>query len=140
MNVCVLQAQQMTMQAIAIQQQMLSSFPPAAPAPQSPPSQPYHAPSPVSRHVNTQHVYKSDIQYSLGRNTSSAVIPVNTSFFLQPREREESPYKSAAVQRKTSMFYTLRGKLTSKDVLCAASGCFSCWVLKDAQEKNNGIL
>ncbi|XP_027140664.1 unconventional myosin-XV [Larimichthys crocea] len=58
-------AQQMTMQAIAIQQQMLSSFPPAAPAPQSPPSQPYHAPSP-------------------------------------PREREESPYKSAAVQRKTS--------------------------------------
>ncbi|KAE8282979.1 Unconventional myosin-XV Unconventional myosin-15 [Larimichthys crocea] len=39
-------AQQMTMQAIAIQQQMLSSFPPAAPAPQSPPSQPYHAPSP----------------------------------------------------------------------------------------------
>ncbi|XP_026210607.1 unconventional myosin-XV [Anabas testudineus] len=32
-------AQQMTMQAIAIQQQMLSSFPPVAPAPQSPPSQ-----------------------------------------------------------------------------------------------------
>ncbi|KAM9844223.1 unconventional myosin-XV [Aulostomus maculatus] len=32
-------AQQMTMQAIAIQQQMLSSFPPAAPAPQSPPFQ-----------------------------------------------------------------------------------------------------
>ncbi|KAM4531771.1 unconventional myosin-XV-like [Odontesthes bonariensis] len=31
-------AQQMTMQAIAIQQQMLSSFPPVAPAPQSPPS------------------------------------------------------------------------------------------------------
>ncbi|XP_024920291.1 unconventional myosin-XV, partial [Cynoglossus semilaevis] len=34
-------AQQMTMQAIAIQQQMLSSFPPATPAPQSPPS-PHH--------------------------------------------------------------------------------------------------
>ncbi|XP_078807147.1 unconventional myosin-XV [Oryzias latipes] len=32
-------AQQMTMQAIAIQQQMLSSFPPVAPAPQSPPTQ-----------------------------------------------------------------------------------------------------
>ncbi|KAM9745591.1 unconventional myosin-XV isoform 1-T1 [Menidia menidia] len=38
-------AQQMTMQAIAIQQQMLSSFPPVAPAPQSPPSyQHAHAP------------------------------------------------------------------------------------------------
>lgn len=52
---CVSQAQQMTMQAIAIQQQMLSSFPPVAPAPQSPPSQPYaysqqrsHTQSPVS--------------------------------------------------------------------------------------------
>ncbi|KAI9518350.1 hypothetical protein NQZ68_038218, partial [Dissostichus eleginoides] len=32
-------AQQMTMQAIAIQQQMLSVFPPAAPAPQAPPAQ-----------------------------------------------------------------------------------------------------
>ncbi|KAM7372264.1 hypothetical protein PAMP_009444 [Pampus punctatissimus] len=35
------------MQAIAIQQQMLSSFPPVAPAPQSPPSQHYsHTSSP----------------------------------------------------------------------------------------------
>ncbi|XP_047427282.1 unconventional myosin-XV [Mugil cephalus] len=33
-------AQQMTMQAMAIQQQMLSSFPPVAPAPRSPPSPP----------------------------------------------------------------------------------------------------
>ncbi|XP_069005770.1 unconventional myosin-XV [Embiotoca jacksoni] len=47
-------AQQMTMQAIAIQQQMLSSFPPVAPAPQSPPSHHYthlpqssHTPSPT---------------------------------------------------------------------------------------------
>ncbi|KAK2833709.1 hypothetical protein Q5P01_017598 [Channa striata] len=47
-------AQQMTMQAIAIQQQMLSSFPPVAPAPQSPPRQHHtysqqrpHAPSPT---------------------------------------------------------------------------------------------
>lgn len=55
----VLQAQQMTMQAIAIQQQMLSSFPPVAPAPQSPPSQHHHAhlphgsdtASPVSKHT-----------------------------------------------------------------------------------------
>lgn len=57
---CVSQAQQMTMQAIAIQQQMLSSFPPATPAPQSPPS-PHHiqtqqrsyTPSPVSTHTHT---------------------------------------------------------------------------------------
>ncbi|XP_036068960.1 unconventional myosin-XV [Oryzias melastigma] len=47
-------AQQMTMQAIAIQQQMLSSFPPVAPAPQTPPShhptqskQRSHTPSPT---------------------------------------------------------------------------------------------
>ncbi|KAM6957849.1 unconventional myosin-XV [Aplochiton taeniatus] len=43
-------AQQMTMQAMAIQQQMISSFPPATPAPQSPPthSQPRsHTPSPT---------------------------------------------------------------------------------------------
>ncbi|XP_028311141.1 unconventional myosin-XV isoform X2 [Gouania willdenowi] len=47
-------AQQMTMQAIAFQQQMLSSFPPVAPAPQSPPSyhhthrpQRSHTPSPT---------------------------------------------------------------------------------------------
>ncbi|XP_068434504.1 unconventional myosin-XV [Clinocottus analis] len=57
-------AQQMTMQAIAIQQQMLASFPPVAPAPQSPPSH-QHTTSPT-------------------------------------KEREESPYKSAAVQRKIS--------------------------------------
>uniref|UniRef100_A0A8C4DJE3 Myosin XVA n=1 Tax=Dicentrarchus labrax TaxID=13489 RepID=A0A8C4DJE3_DICLA len=55
-----LSAQQMTMQAIAIQQQMLSSFPPVAPAPQSPPSQQHtplpqhsHTPSSVSKHTHT---------------------------------------------------------------------------------------
>ncbi|XP_029292905.1 unconventional myosin-XV [Cottoperca gobio] len=63
-------AQQMTMQAIAIQQQMLSVFPPVAPAPQSPPSQHYtHLP----------------------QHTTSPTT-----------ESEESPYKSAAVQRKIS--------------------------------------
>ncbi|XP_075879690.1 unconventional myosin-XV [Nelusetta ayraudi] len=40
-------AQQMTMQAIAIQQQMLSSFPPITPAPHSPPIQHHRSPSPV---------------------------------------------------------------------------------------------
>lgn len=55
---CVLQAQQMTMQAIAFQQQMLSSFPPVAPAPQSPPSHHTnipsrsHTPSPVSERAS----------------------------------------------------------------------------------------
>ncbi|XP_038551772.1 unconventional myosin-XV [Micropterus salmoides] len=66
-------AQQMTMQAIAIQQQMLSSFPPVAPAPQSPPSQHHHAHLPH------------------GSDTASP-----------NKESEESPYKPAAVQRKTS--------------------------------------
>ncbi|XP_072225685.1 unconventional myosin-XV [Leuresthes tenuis] len=42
-------AQQMTMQAIAIQQQMLSSFPPVAPAPQSPPSHQHTHMPPRSR-------------------------------------------------------------------------------------------
>ncbi|XP_067334406.1 unconventional myosin-XV isoform X2 [Channa argus] len=67
-------AQQMTMQAIAIQQQMLSSFPPVAPAPQSPPSQP---------HTYTQH-------------RSHTLSPT--------KESEESPYKPrpAAVQRTIS--------------------------------------
>ncbi|KAM8825452.1 unconventional myosin-XV-like isoform 1-T1 [Synchiropus picturatus] len=50
-------AQQMTMQAIAIQQQMLSSFPPAAPAPQSPPI--HHTgsrePSPTSDRQDSLH-------------------------------------------------------------------------------------
>ncbi|XP_042360382.1 unconventional myosin-XV [Plectropomus leopardus] len=65
-------AQQMTMQAIAIQQQMLSSFPPVAPAPQSPPSQ-HHTHLPPRSHT-----------------------PSST------KESEESPYKPAAVQRKSS--------------------------------------
>ncbi|XP_049926298.1 unconventional myosin-XV [Epinephelus moara] len=65
-------AQQMTMQAIAIQQQMLSSFPPVAPAPQSPPSQ-HHTHLPQRSHT-----------------TSST------------KESEESPYKPAGVQRKMS--------------------------------------
>ncbi|XP_032393727.1 unconventional myosin-XV [Etheostoma spectabile] len=65
-------AQQMTLQAIAIQQQMLSSFPPAAPAPQSPPSQ-HHTHLP-------QHSHRTS----------------------PTKESEESPYKPAAVQRKMS--------------------------------------
>ncbi|KAF3700423.1 Unconventional myosin-XV Unconventional myosin-15 [Channa argus] len=75
-------AQQMTMQAIAIQQQMLSSFPPVAPAPQSPPSQP---------HTYTQH-------------RSHTLSPT--------KESEESPYKPrpAAVQRTISMLtHLLKG-------------------------------
>ncbi|XP_070398919.1 unconventional myosin-XV [Nothobranchius furzeri] len=54
-------AQQMTMQAIAIQQQMLSSFPPVAPAPQSPPLQHHthlpqrsHTPSPTKESNESQ--------------------------------------------------------------------------------------
>ncbi|XP_041673445.1 unconventional myosin-XV [Cheilinus undulatus] len=66
-------AQQMTMQAIAIQQQMLSSFPPVAPAPQSPPLQHQYTPSPQRSHT-----------------------PSPT------KDRDESPHKPAAVQRKTS--------------------------------------
>ncbi|KAK9534679.1 hypothetical protein VZT92_007109 [Zoarces viviparus] len=65
-------AQQMTMQAIAIQQQMLSSFPPVAPAPLSPPS-----------HYHTH-------------------LPQHTHTTSPTKEREESPYKSAAVQRQMS--------------------------------------
>ncbi|KAM9393773.1 unconventional myosin-XV-like [Pholidichthys leucotaenia] len=67
-------AQQMTMQAIAIQQQMLSSFPPVAPAPQSPPS---HHPSHLPQRSRT---------------------PSPT------KESEESPYKPsrASVHQKAS--------------------------------------
>ncbi|KAG7239477.1 hypothetical protein INR49_028948 [Caranx melampygus] len=67
-------AQQMTMQAIAIQQQMLSSFPPVAPAPQSPPSQ---------HHTHLQ-------------QRSHTPSP--------SKESEQSPYKPTppAVQRKMS--------------------------------------
>ncbi|XP_034395181.1 unconventional myosin-XV [Cyclopterus lumpus] len=65
-------AQQMTMQAMAIQQQMLSSFPPVAPAPQSPPLH-YYTHLPERSHT-TSHT----------------------------KEREDPPYKSAAVQRKMS--------------------------------------
>lgn len=50
---CTFQAQQMTMQAIAIQQQMLSSFPSIVPAPQTPSLQHRHPHSPVSRHAVT---------------------------------------------------------------------------------------
>ncbi|KAM3597250.1 uncharacterized protein V6R79_001885 [Siganus canaliculatus] len=48
-------AQQMTMQAIAIQQQMLSSFPPVAPAPLSPPIQHRHTPSPTKDSESSPH-------------------------------------------------------------------------------------
>ncbi|XP_037648825.1 unconventional myosin-XV isoform X6 [Sebastes umbrosus] len=63
-------AQQMTMQAIAIQQQMLSSFPPVAPAPQSPPTQHY------------------------------THMPQRSHTTSPTKESEESPYKPAADQRK----------------------------------------
>ncbi|XP_029945692.1 LOW QUALITY PROTEIN: unconventional myosin-XV [Salarias fasciatus] len=72
-------AQQMTMQAIAIQQQMLSSFPPVAPAPQSPPShhqthspQLSHTPSPTKESEETQHKPRSA---SVQRKTSSTRRP-----------------------------------------------------------------
>ncbi|XP_028454926.1 unconventional myosin-XV [Perca flavescens] len=65
-------AQQMTMQAIAIQQQMLSSFPPVAPAPQSPPSQHY------------------------------THLPQHSHITSPTKESEESLYQPAAVQRKMS--------------------------------------
>ncbi|XP_034449270.1 unconventional myosin-XV isoform X4 [Hippoglossus hippoglossus] len=67
-------AQQMTMQAIAIQQQMLSSFPPVAPAPQSPPFQ--------------HHTHSQQRSYTPSPN----------------KEGEESAYRPgpASVQRKMS--------------------------------------
>ncbi|XP_074511412.1 unconventional myosin-XV-like isoform X7 [Sebastes fasciatus] len=67
-------AQQMTMQAIAIQQQMLSSFPPVAPAPQSPPTQHY------------------------------THMPQRSHTTSPTKESEESPYKPAADQRKTNSY------------------------------------
>lgn len=74
--VCV-QAQQMTMQAIAIQQQMLSSFPPVAPAPQSPPV----APAPMSppSHHHTHPPVESPHKSAAAHRKMSKIHTLKTS-------------------------------------------------------------
>lgn len=135
----------MTMQAIAIQQQMLSSFPPVAPAPQSPPSQHHsqphsHTPSPVNKqHTNTA---RGDAWTHTWRHLSACiqirniVLQINAypalslPVSLQTKEKEDSPYKPgpAAVQRKISMFCTLWIKL--REACCVV---WMLWlILQDA--------
>lgn len=117
---CVLQAQQMTMQAIAIQQQMLSSFPPVAPAPQSPPSQYHHThshtTSSVSKHTHTytvlwrctdtcQHVCRLEIyKYCLALKTHSAV---SLSFFFFRPKRAKSRRTSLLLFSGKRVCFTL---------------------------------
>lgn len=118
---CVSKAQQMTMQAMAIQQQMLSSFPPVAPAPKTPPLQHHthtpqhsHTTGPVSKHSYTvlSRYMDSCTPASMQRNQqygpTTKCSPICITFcivpvFLQTKYGEKSPVPLAA-QQKMSMF------------------------------------
>lgn len=101
------QAQQMTMQAIAIQQQMMSSFPPMSPAPQSPPIQHRRSQSPVNTYIQPTRANATTLTYTARHEQRHLVVTTQhlilwPLFF--PQETELSAYKPASGHRKISTF------------------------------------
>ncbi|XP_058510682.1 unconventional myosin-XV [Solea solea] len=116
-------AQQMTMQAIAIQQQMLSSFPPVAPAPQSPQShhhtqsqQRSHTPSPTKDSDASAHKPGSA---SVHRKTSPTRAPppedvVRSSASNAERVEPSHDIKDIIKQHQPAATTTSTGSVTQR--------------------------